>query len=277
MANGDEEDDFYSAAAWADFVEPSVCDDTSVKGSDSVQNPSPTDNTSRPPSSDNRSHDFSERHERLRSRSRSGSPRHSKRSRWAESVKEQDQNQSNFRSKSSNVLNSQHYSSSDRFQEDRRNSRDVVLPRHEQDRPLEVFGVYHGVVVRVEPYGAFIKLEGVRRCRDGLAHVSQFGESGPPQPGERVWVKVLSLTEEERPSDGRLQQKISLSISLVDQQSGRDLDQTNDQARAACSGGRGGGNGQTLSEELPELYSIHHGTVAKASTTLYGFNDVLQC
>lgn len=129
--------------------------------------------------------------------------------------------------------------------------------------PLEPFRVYPGVVQRVEPYGCFVRLEGPR-CRDGLAHASTYVDGEAPPPGVRLWCKVLSVTMEGDPADPR-SQRISLSLSLVDQRTGEDLDPLHRVAeQEAQRGGGGGGGGRGGgSDAAPELFSIHKGTVAK--------------
>jgi uncharacterized membrane protein YgcG len=74
--------------------------------------------------------------------------------------------------------------------------------------------------------------------KHGLVHVSQLSErrvesaSDVVAVGQRVFVKVLSVSQE----DG----KLSLSMKLVDQKSGRDLDSSHQEAiRYADGGGRG--------------------------------------
>lgn len=55
-------------------------------------------------------------------------------------------------------------------------------------------GVYEGVVVRVEPFGAFVELaEGLH----GLVHVSKLAGS-PPQQGDVLSVRLLSVDSERR-------------------------------------------------------------------------------
>lgn len=55
-------------------------------------------------------------------------------------------------------------------------------------------GVYAGEVVRVEPFGAFVRLsDGL----DGLVHISKL-PAGLPQPGDALTVRLLSVDDERR-------------------------------------------------------------------------------
>lgn len=93
-----------------------------------------------------------------------------------------------------------------------------------------------GAVHSVQSFGAFVAMDGF--TKHGLVHVSQLSErrvesaSDVVAVGQRVFVKVLSVSQE----DG----KLSLSMKLVDQKSGRDLDSSHQEAiRYADGGGRG--------------------------------------
>ena len=88
----------------------------------------------------------------------------------------------------------------------------------------ELFSIHRGRVARVQPFGAFVSLEGYRR--DGLVHISQLAArrvescSEVVRPGQEVWVKVVKL---QRQGD---QMKIGLSMSVVAQTHGTDMDPT---------------------------------------------------
>ncbi|XP_014293089.1 zinc finger CCHC domain-containing protein 17 [Halyomorpha halys] len=79
--------------------------------------------------------------------------------------------------------------------------------------------IFLGEVASVHQYGAFIKLAGNKN--QGLVHRTQISNSNVDdaadvlQKGDRVWCKVIKLTD-----DG----KISLSMKVVDQGGGKDLD-----------------------------------------------------
>ncbi|XP_054262764.1 zinc finger CCHC domain-containing protein 17-like [Macrosteles quadrilineatus] len=79
--------------------------------------------------------------------------------------------------------------------------------------------IFLGEVASVQNYGAFISIPGSKN--QGLVHKSQVSKGVVDdatevlQKGERVWCKVIKILE-----DG----KIALSMKVVDQGSGRDLD-----------------------------------------------------
>eukprot|EP00613_Pedinella_sp_CCMP2098_P020868 CAMPEP_0171694888 /NCGR_PEP_ID=MMETSP0991-20121206/7465_1 /TAXON_ID=483369 /ORGANISM="non described non described, Strain CCMP2098" /LENGTH=244 /DNA_ID=CAMNT_0012283519 /DNA_START=16 /DNA_END=747 /DNA_ORIENTATION=+ len=238
IGGDDANDDFYSADAWAeppvdDFPETILVASSEKSTRDANRESSPRDHDLRPvrrrsqsPSPRNPTFDRRQWHSRSRSKSPS-SQRFRKRGRWGDS---DDQHNGNTgpRDRGPESFSTGQFEDAPRGGSDHR--RGAPRPNHrdgqqqqqqqQQQRPLEVFGVYNGVVARVEAYGAFVKLQGLsQRCRDGLVHSSQFALTGPPpQPGQEVGVKVLSITEEQ----GR--QKISLSLQLVDQVSREDLD-----------------------------------------------------
>ena len=79
--------------------------------------------------------------------------------------------------------------------------------------------IFLGEVASVQSYGAFVKIPGC--SQQGLVHRSQISKVNVPDvsevlaKGDRVWCKVVSNTD-----DG----KIGLSMKVVDQGSGKDLD-----------------------------------------------------
>lgn len=79
--------------------------------------------------------------------------------------------------------------------------------------------IFLGEVRSVHNYGAFVTIPGHRA--NGLIHRSQISRSAVDdandvlQRGERVWCKVIGITDEK---------KISLSMKVVDQGTGKDLD-----------------------------------------------------
>ena len=94
----------------------------------------------------------------------------------------------------------------------------ALLPLLLSMRPTEpaVGTVHIGTVTRIETYGAFCSLEGVRR--DGLLHISQMDPDGKRVPsvtsvvsiGDRLRVRVKSLEEG----------KIGLTVQGVTQPAG---------------------------------------------------------
>lgn len=89
--------------------------------------------------------------------------------------------------------------------------------------PLQ-YHVYRGAVTRVQEFGAFCEIDNFRKSDgkrlEGLIHKSQIhahrkvsDATTALQKGQRVYVKVLAIVGD----------KISLTMSHVDQESGRDL------------------------------------------------------
>ena len=81
-------------------------------------------------------------------------------------------------------------------------------------------GIYRGKVSNIAQFGCFVSIEGIKKRREGLVHVSQLRKEGRVSDvnevvsrGQSVWVKVLSMTGE----------KVSLSMRDVDQETGQDL------------------------------------------------------
>jgi len=87
---------------------------------------------------------------------------------------------------------------------------------------------------------------------DGLVHISQLRDervetvADAVREGEYVWVVVTDIKEGN---------KVSLSMRLVDQDTGELKEPLNDVDAATPSARRTG--------ELPQLYSVHKGTVAR--------------
>nr|CAD7200229.1 unnamed protein product [Timema douglasi] len=79
--------------------------------------------------------------------------------------------------------------------------------------------IFLGEVKSVHPYGAFVQMPGA--VVQGLVHRTQVSSvnvsdvSEVLQPGERVWCKVINITDDN---------KLALSMKVVDQGSGMDLD-----------------------------------------------------
>jgi polyribonucleotide nucleotidyltransferase len=82
----------------------------------------------------------------------------------------------------------------------------------------EIGQVYDGTVVKVMDFGAFVNFFG---SRDGLVHISQLATrrvqktSDVVKEGDKVKVKLLGFDERG---------KVRLSMKMVDQQTGEDLE-----------------------------------------------------
>jgi polyribonucleotide nucleotidyltransferase len=98
----------------------------------------------------------------------------------------------------------------------------------------EVGHIYEGTVVKVMDFGAFVNFFG---AKDGLVHISQLAPrrvqktSDVVKEGDKVKVKLLGFDERG---------KVRLSMKVVDQQTGEDLEAKQraegDQPREAASG-----------------------------------------
>ncbi|CAM9722392.1 unnamed protein product [Pylaiella littoralis] len=93
-----------------------------------------------------------------------------------------------------------------------------------------VFSVHKGEVVKTETFGAFVKLDGYRK--HGLVHCSQMASyrvedvTDICKAGDTVFVKVIEVTEGAEPRE----QRIALSMKMVNQADGTDLDPSNAEA-----------------------------------------------
>jgi len=82
----------------------------------------------------------------------------------------------------------------------------------------EVGMIYQGKVVKVMEFGAFINFFGPK---DGLVHISQLADGRPKavtdvvKEGDQVWVKLLGFDDRG---------KVKLSMKVVDQKTGRELE-----------------------------------------------------
>ncbi|KKY22326.1 putative atp-dependent rna helicase dhx8 [Diplodia seriata] len=124
-------------------------------------------------------------------------------------------------------------------------------PAPEIDEAPVVHKVYNGRVTGLKPYGAFVRLSGVKGRVDGLVHVSRIAEGRVNDPSDllsrdqEVKVKVTEI------KDG----KISLTMKEVDQTTGEDLAPELRVASGANSEGLGGrlSNGRygNLGTEVP--------------------------
>ncbi|NWX88654.1 NO40 protein, partial [Nothoprocta pentlandii] len=89
----------------------------------------------------------------------------------------------------------------------------------------ELYAVFQGEVATVTEYGAFIKIPGCRK--QGLVHKTHMSSCRVDKPsemvdvGDKVWVKVIG----KEMKDDKL--KLSLSMKVVNQGTGKDLDPNN--------------------------------------------------
>jgi polyribonucleotide nucleotidyltransferase len=98
----------------------------------------------------------------------------------------------------------------------------------------ELGHIYEGTVVKVMDFGAFVNFFG---AKDGLVHISQLAPrrvqktSDVVKEGDKVKVKLLGFDERG---------KTRLSMKVVDQQTGEDLEakqKAEEQPREAAAGG----------------------------------------
>ncbi|XP_064408191.1 nucleolar protein of 40 kDa [Latimeria chalumnae] len=93
-----------------------------------------------------------------------------------------------------------------------------------EDLP-DLYSIFQGEVASVTEYGAFVKVPGCRR--QGLVHKSHMSSCRVDKPseivdvGEQVWVKVIGKEK----TDEKV--KLSLSMKVVNQGTGKDLDPNN--------------------------------------------------
>ncbi|CAM2104901.1 zinc finger CCHC domain-containing protein 17 isoform X1 [Caretta caretta] len=89
----------------------------------------------------------------------------------------------------------------------------------------ELYDVFQGEVAAVTEYGAFIKIPGCRK--QGLVHKTHMSACRVDKPsemvdvGDKVWVKLIG----REMKDDKL--KLSLSMKVVNQGTGKDLDPNN--------------------------------------------------
>jgi len=97
--------------------------------------------------------------------------------------------------------------------------------RHKQkeDAP-KLYSIHQGQVSRIQPYGVFVRITGFRK--QGLVHKSQMSNGKVEKPeemvdeGESVYCKVISLDDD----------KLGLSMKVVNQRTGEDLDKNHVQS-----------------------------------------------
>ncbi|XP_038016827.1 LOW QUALITY PROTEIN: nucleolar protein of 40 kDa [Motacilla alba alba] len=89
----------------------------------------------------------------------------------------------------------------------------------------ELYSIFQGEVAAVTDYGAFIKIPGCRK--QGLVHRTHMSSCPVDKPaemldvGDKVWVKLIG----REVKDDKL--KLSLSMKVVHQGTGKDLDPNN--------------------------------------------------
>ncbi|XP_017686029.1 PREDICTED: nucleolar protein of 40 kDa [Lepidothrix coronata] len=89
----------------------------------------------------------------------------------------------------------------------------------------ELYAIFQGEVAAVTDYGAFIKIPGCRK--QGLVHRTHMSSCRVDKPseivdvGDKVWVKLIG----KEMKDDKL--KLSLSMKVVNQGTGKDLDPNN--------------------------------------------------
>ncbi|XP_048848710.1 nucleolar protein of 40 kDa [Brienomyrus brachyistius] len=97
--------------------------------------------------------------------------------------------------------------------------------RVDLDELPELYTILRGEVASVTAYGAFVKIPGCRK--QGLVHKSEMSSCRVENPseivdvGEQVWVKVIGREIQE----GKV--KLSFSMKVVNQGTGKDLDPNN--------------------------------------------------
>ncbi|XP_044523902.1 nucleolar protein of 40 kDa isoform X2 [Gracilinanus agilis] len=97
--------------------------------------------------------------------------------------------------------------------------------RESLDDLPDLYTIFRGEVVTVTEYGAFIKIPGCRK--QGLVHRTHMSSCRVDKPseivdvGDKVWVKLIGR---EMKND---KVKLSLSMKVVNQGTGKDLDPNN--------------------------------------------------
>ena len=120
----------------------------------------------------------------------------------------------------------------------------------------QLYSVHKGTVARIQPFGAFVRID---NYGDGLVHVSQLCAYRVEDPndvvdvGQKVYVKVVEHREAN---------KVSLSMKVVDQATGEDLDPANRdyQARGEGGGGRRGNAPIRAGDEVDPVEAMRKGT-----------------
>lgn len=102
--------------------------------------------------------------------------------------------------------------------------------------------IQRGSIVRIQDYGAFVRIGDGSQYKDGLLHVSRISATGRidapsdvVSEGDAVWVKVCDVNLDA--------QKYSVDMRFVRQKNGEDLDPNGTKADAGGKGAKGGGKG----------------------------------
>lgn len=124
----------------------------------------------------------------------------------------------------------------------------------------EPLTLHQGSVVSVREFGAFVKVDGYHP--HGLVHISQLANckvdavSDVVDVGSRVWVKVVSVADSP---DGGDRKRVKLSMRLVSQDDGADLDRDHSEARALAERASGAPSDQ----RRIELGAVYNTTCAR--------------
>lgn len=92
-------------------------------------------------------------------------------------------------------------------------------PRSSRDETPVIYKIYNGTVCNIKDFGAFVRLEGLKKKAEGLVHVGSISSSRINDPrdvvklNQPVKVKVMSVAGN----------RIGLSMKDVDQRTGEDL------------------------------------------------------
>eukprot|EP00467_Chlorarachnion_reptans_P019146 CAMPEP_0114502110 /NCGR_PEP_ID=MMETSP0109-20121206/8867_1 /TAXON_ID=29199 /ORGANISM="Chlorarachnion reptans, Strain CCCM449" /LENGTH=654 /DNA_ID=CAMNT_0001679905 /DNA_START=223 /DNA_END=2189 /DNA_ORIENTATION=+ len=92
----------------------------------------------------------------------------------------------------------------------------------------ELYSIHRGEVTGIAEYGAFVRLKLFPRVT-GLVHKSQMAAervekvSDEVEKNDRVWVKVVNITDDPNRGSIMFKKRFSLSMKQVDQKTGEDL------------------------------------------------------
>ncbi|KAL6255937.1 hypothetical protein P5V15_013175 [Pogonomyrmex californicus] len=126
------------------------------------------------------------------------------------------------------------------------------------DKHESINKIFLGEIVSIQNYGAFIRIPGtseqglVHRSQVSTVHVDNVAEV--LQKGERVWCKIISITE-----DG----KIGLSMKYVNQGNGTDLDPNGVELQRDIQRKKNPG---TIQRKVIQLEAILNTTCTKCGT-----------
>uniref|UniRef100_A0A182UC60 RNA helicase n=1 Tax=Anopheles melas TaxID=34690 RepID=A0A182UC60_9DIPT len=124
--------------------------------------------------------------------------------------------------------------------------------------------IYDGRVVNIVAFGCFVQLNGFRRKKEGLVHISQLSTEGRVNlvtdvvnRGDEVKVKVMSLAGN----------KISLSMKEVEQSSGRDLNPLSHAHLKEGGDGEAGARNPDRPMTVPSMLNLQEGTLEQVEET----------